>query len=533
MRAEPVRFQRQVHLPGAELYHFATKLFGLLDNFSRRKLRTAIVMAGMAMGIRLALLPLVHIPQPLVHDEFSYLLGAETFASGRLTNPTPSMWQHFETFHEVFQPTYMSKYPPGQALFLALGWKLLGNAWYGVWISFGFFVFSLCWMLQGWLPPVYALFGTMLSLGQVTIFGYWMNSYWGGAVAAAGGCLVLGALPRLAVKPSTSSAAIAGAGVLLLANSRPFEGLLVTIGAAIALLWWRHKRRQPIGELLSRRIVVPFLAICVCGATLTGYYNYRVTGSPLVLPYALYTRTYAIAPPFLLFESPDLPAPSRDIAKLRLKDANQFRDLRAYPAHVVWPKISQTQFYCSGILLFGSAIGVLFSGRRGWIAAFIWILLCGGTLLEMWNYSHYIAPGAGLVPLMATLGLRVMRSRAGTAGNMLVLLFVALAGANAMFDFEAFYATKGSPPTPRAVASAALRPQPGKHLVLVRYAPEHDNDKEWVFNSANIDASPIIWARDMGPDRNRELMENYRDRTVWLWEPDREMTPEIYHGPQL
>jgi hypothetical protein len=65
-----------------------------------------------------------------------------------------------------------------------------------------------------------------------------------------------------------------------------------------------------------------------------------------------------------------------------------------------------------------------------------------------------------------------------------------------------------------------LEHEGGRHLILVRYRPNHNIFIEWVYNRADIDGAAVVWARDMGVEKNRELLDYYRDRKVWLFEPD-------------
>jgi len=174
----------------------------------------------------------VRMPVPANMDEFSYLLASDTFARGRLTNPPHPYWEHFESCNIIQQPTYQSKYPPGQGLALAFGQACFGEPSVGIWLSLSLACAAVCWMLYGWLPLRWALLGAILAVLNVSMLRHWGQSYWGGAVAMLGGALLFGSLPRLRRSPRWIYGLTIAAGLALLANSRPYEGLIAALPAA-------------------------------------------------------------------------------------------------------------------------------------------------------------------------------------------------------------------------------------------------------------------------------------------------------------
>jgi hypothetical protein len=517
-----------VIVPSRRLAYFPNTAF---RTFALKRSRACFLVFLLSFFGRLALLPIEQFPPPRVQDEFSYLLASETFAHGRLTNPTPPVWHHFEAFHVLLQPTYMSKYGAAPSLFMAFGQRFFGTPRVGVLLSMSLAAASLCWMLQAYVPAEWALLGGLLVVVRISWFSYFGNGYWGGSVAMLGGCLLLGAAARLGWRPTPRNGIVMALGLILLANSRPFEGALLSLPICIYTLWILLKRR------VEWRTWLPGIILLLVAAVCTGYYCHRVTGR-FTFPWVAHWQQWGMAPPFL-FGKPNYTVHyqfSEQLSYNRDGDMFPYTNLKTisdFFAEVIAKGIYQWLFYIYPALTL-PLIGLIptLRAKRSRVLMYTLGFSCLGYVSETWLQAHYFAVAAGILYLILLNGLRWLRvgSRRdvvwlklmrGTLASIILMGAVRLVvvPTDGFPTWGTWMNLNGGTPAWQDVHEI-MDSKPGKQLVIVRYVPDHFWVNDWIYNGYDIPNQHVIWARDTEPgESNLPLLCEFKERSVWLLVP--------------
>ena len=513
---------------------------------ARRK-GLAVVLVGVCTLLRLAVLPAFPAPRPFLPDDFSFLLAADTFAGGHLTNPTPAMWRHFESIHITMQPTYTSMYFPGTGLILATGQVLFHNPWLASVFVDALMCAALCWMMQAWLPPGWALLGGFLAVLRIGLFSYWINTFYGASAlpAALGGALVVGALPRLKRTARLRYGMLLSVGIAILAVTRPYEGLLLCLPVAVALIHWAWRgENRPRPTVLLRRAALP-AALLLATLCWLGYYNYRSFGSPTTLPYTVDRAQYGIVPYFIW--QPLRPEPHYRygvIAHYYEHEVGYYQkvhSIRGYFPATLDKAVGLLVFYAGFALLLPLIMArrVLLDRRVRFLVLCVAVFVAS-MLVEIFTFPHYLSP---FMPALYALGLQAMRHlrawklKGAPVGKTFVRLSVAnciLLGVASVFAaplhlkipewprvrWNSAWQSTEDEGIARARVAAALEQLPGPQLAIVRHSSNHSPLDEWVYNRADIDASKVVWAREGDAAANSELLQYYPARQAWLVEPD-------------
>jgi hypothetical protein len=291
-----------------------------------------------------------------------------------------------------------------------------------------------------------------------------------------------------------------------------------------ALPWLFRQYRERIMLVLPSALAV--LAVAAAGML---YYNTRITGSPLRMPYTTIHQAYSVAPLFVWQErTPDPEYRHASLRRFYLEAEPHYQNADRVSTFQGWLSLQPSRLRMAKDLLFGNfflflALPVLlWPGSDGMRAARAALALFFVALaLESWNQIHYFGPVIGLAMLVKLAGLNRLSAwrLAGRPIGMALALAVALCASVRLAQGALEFSTPDAFALQRAQLLRQLEGQPGEQVVLVRYSDAQPTSEEWVYNHADIDASKVVWARDMGPEENRKLFDYFRGRSFWLLEP--------------
>lgn len=439
-------------------------------------------------------------PIARIADEHSYLLAADTFAHGRLRNPQHPMRRHLITPHVLHEPVYASKYPPAQGFVLGLAQAASGHPAAGLVLSSALLVLSIGWALGGVLPAPWPLFGAAVAALRLAVGSYWNQSYWGGSVAAIAGALVLGGLLRLQRRGRARDAAWMMLGLGLLAHSRPVEGLAMAVVAAAALLAGRIDLAGKRRLLATATTLVVAAGSLVVLASIAGY-NRAVTGDTTVFPHQLDAARH---PEYIHFW-------------WQMDGIGLSHVLGAW-----WRRVGLALYFYLGLaLLVGVTTGLAATFRRPAVRlSFAMIFAVLLVLVPVRPFHvHYVAPITAPLLLVAVEAMRRLCTSPPFGlriGHRPVVAVLAVNLVLMVFQLPAQRPDAGDWSRQRAAVEQRLEALPGDDLLLVRYL--RGRPHEWVWNGADIDTSPVVWAHALGAEQDAEIQRYFESRRAWLLE---------------
>jgi len=354
---------------------------------------------------------------------------------------------------------------------------------------------------------------------------------------------VVGSLPRLFRRAHAATAFALGLGLALLAESRPYDGLVLSATSLALVAIW-SVRRGLWRRVLKTSVLGPVFLVLASTAGVLLFYNAKITGSALKLPYVANLEQYKIAPLFLWQRPKKEPAyHSSSLRQVYLPEVELYENgvtgLKAVKEFLRKLK-DFWLFYIGPLLTLPFTILLL---RRNtfkkdstcffWITVAVMLIALAG---EVWFYPHYAAPMTCVMIALIVQGLRVLRqyrykkkpvglflSRVLPLGCVLMGAIPLVAAISKIpLSYWPLQWYGGTPDVVRPTSLIApLIKQHEKSLIIVRYSASHPVGNEWVYNEPDIDNSLVIWARETHPKHDMELMHYFHDRKVWLLEADK------------
>jgi hypothetical protein len=291
----------------------------------------------------------------------------------------------------------------------------------------------------------------------------------------------------------------------------------------------------------TARVWLPIVLTGVAGASWLAYDNYRVTGHPLRLPYRQYYEQYEIVPPFSFIPISTTPRTFRhfDLESRARETYERARSWRLLVDRSLDWLVLLRFYYGNLIWLLPVVVFIPFMwrSRRTRFAAILVAVIGTASLIEVWWYPHYAAPFMAALLILAAQSIRYLRQwKCGgretgrflvSAMPLAVLLVTVASEARAIAAHrtaDQLQAKNAQVAQKESIEQHLLTKWPGQDVIFVSYAGLPSPHEEWIYNPANIDAAPVIWARDMGQVQNERLRRYYAGRSFWLFKPAESMS---------
>jgi len=324
-----------------------------------------------------------------------------------------------------------------------------------------------------------------------------------------------------------------GLGLAVLVNSRPLEGILMAIPVGCLVLPWKIKWERTRNFHFVKKVILPFVLILSIIVIGVGSYNKAITGKASRFPYVLCLKNQMTIPLFIW-------EPLRPGASLRFPATSYFmRDdsARYYLEKRTWKGFFTDEFkdirrifiFYFGYVLAAPVLFFLPGFLRNKQRAFksflvVLILACTCAAMPSMALWHYFSPVTDLVVLLVVWGLRTLACFLKHKAIKLVYVLIAIQVMSNMVIFVKSDRVEsyGTPAQGQGFALEqytrqqlinVLMQKGGKHLVIV------DRDPgllcEWVYNGADIDKQPIVWARSINHEEDAQVVAYFKDRRVW------------------
>jgi hypothetical protein len=251
---------------------------------------------------------------------------------------------------------------------------------------------------------------------------------------------------------------------------------------------------------------------------------------------------YAVSPVFIFQSLGPEPAYRHDVMRRFYLEweAGTYREVRTFRGFMAsladkWQRL-ESFFLGPALLLPVVLFPTAALYRRIRVPVLIAIAVVVALLTEIWVFPHYLSPMTCVIYAVVVEAIRRLRAWApgGRPSGLLLsravpltcLLTVVAVAAARPFGINPVTASGLEFVSPRwglqdrAALLSRFEQLPGRHLAIVRYSPNHDFHREWVYNDADIDAAKVVWARETETASDRRLLSYFSDRRVWLVEPD-------------